>query len=239
MGVMPTKTDRLETEELQVGRHVKMLSDVGRFDVHCSASTMGAWLQPIGKKGNDGQVGMHIQNGVAFFSIWPSAEAKYPFAISANGLQVVKDDGTVRIMPLGKIAELVDQLMSVEDKPNSPVTEQVIDRVRKSEEQRRQCNRGCVNATTGDDQPTSRGCESRDVVQGGQHRAKTFKNSMDVRPVDDVYGRATGLKDVTLVMSRLMPGQVNRLREFVRSLTNDTLQESRTEDATGNKPYMG
>lgn len=216
---MPTKTDRLEVDEVQVGRHVKMLSDVGRFDVHCSGSTMGAWLQPVGKRGPDGQIGMHIQNGVAFFSIWPSVDAKHPFAISANGLQVVKDDGTVRIMPLGKIAELVDQLMGGDDMPETPV-EPKFHRVPDAQ-------------TTVHRKIMSEG--PRDPGRVMHAEAKDRSNVMDVRPVDDVFGRANGLKNVTLSMKRLLPGQVQRLRELVRGVTNSTLHESSdTEDVSGN-----
>jgi hypothetical protein len=109
---MPAKIDRIQVEELAVDRHVRMQSPLGRIDIHASANALGVWMSPEGSKSPQGQVGMFVLNGVANIAVWPKHPSKFPFAISANGLQVVKSDGTVRLMPLERLAELVDRLMS-------------------------------------------------------------------------------------------------------------------------------
>jgi hypothetical protein len=103
----------LKVDQLEVGKHVKIRSPLGGIDVHASETSLGVWMTPAGVKTPEQSLSIHIQRGVPpAICIWPSFKSKYPFAISANGLQVVKEDGTTRILPLARIAEIVDKLMS-------------------------------------------------------------------------------------------------------------------------------
>ncbi len=105
---MPTVTDRLEVDELQVNRHVKMQSPLGRLDVHASANTLGVWLHP---NGNKGQFGCFIEHGQVCLAWYPTKDSKWPNAITTEGLQLVKADGTPMAIPFAKIAELAEKLL--------------------------------------------------------------------------------------------------------------------------------
>lgn len=111
---MTMNVDRMEVEQLVVDRHVKMRSELGGIDIHSSSTALGVWLAPAGSRNGVGTVGLFIQNGVANLTVYPNYSKNRPFSISANGLQVVKRDGTVRIMPLERLADLVDKLMTEE-----------------------------------------------------------------------------------------------------------------------------
>lgn len=103
---------KIEVEELVVDRHVKMSSALGRIDVHASDNTLGIWISPKDSKAPCGQFGVFIDHGRVCLGLYPDYPTKnVPFAISTAGLQVVKRDGTVIVMPLEKLAELVESVM--------------------------------------------------------------------------------------------------------------------------------
>lgn len=119
---MPSTCDKVEVEEVVVGRHVKMRSELGGIDVHASNSALGVWISPKGAKSPCGQIGIFVQHGRACLSLYPDYPTNcVPFAISTAGLQVVKRDGTVRIVPLDVLADIVDGFLqdgkSVDQKP--------------------------------------------------------------------------------------------------------------------------
>lgn len=101
----------LEVDQLVIGKHVKVRSPLGSIDVHASETNLGIWFTPAGAKQPEKTMSVHIQHGVPSLCIWPSWKSNWPFAISANGLQIPKKDGMVRIVPLERLAELVDKLI--------------------------------------------------------------------------------------------------------------------------------
>jgi ribosomal protein L15 len=114
------QVERLEVEQLQVGRHFRLGAGAGRLTIHSSDSTTGVWLS--GRDGNqpEGTICMVAERGrMPFFAVYPKSgysritkanRCPLPFAISAEGLQVPHPDGTVTILPLEKLAALVKQL---------------------------------------------------------------------------------------------------------------------------------
>lgn len=109
--------EQLTAEQLQVGRHVKMRCALGSLDVHASDTVLGVWLQggSGGRPANTlaAYVGPDQSPAIAFYppaDYWGPKEPgkpRQPFAFSANGLQVPHQDGSVTILPLAKLSELV------------------------------------------------------------------------------------------------------------------------------------
>lgn len=114
------QVERVEVEQLQVGRHFRLGAGAGRLTIHSSDSTTGVWLS--GRDGNqpEGTICMVAERGkLPYFAVYPKQgyskitkanRCQLPFAISSEGLQVPHPDGTVTILPLEKLAALVKQL---------------------------------------------------------------------------------------------------------------------------------
>lgn len=95
-GVMPETVD-----ELEVKKHVRMKSKMGRIDVHCSDTVCGAWL-------TDGKNSIGViadRTGVAI-CIYGSGSA-IPVALTTRGLQIPKKDGGVEFFDWARLAEVL------------------------------------------------------------------------------------------------------------------------------------
>ena len=88
---MPEKVDELEVE-----RHVRMKSQLGSIDVHCSDSKVGAWIT----KGNQ-CCGIAIQqSGLIALCFYDNMKnAKPIMAMSIVGIQLCDEGGKPRVIP--------------------------------------------------------------------------------------------------------------------------------------------
>jgi len=221
---MPTETDRLETDELQVKRHVKMQSPLGRLDVHASANALGVWMKPAGMKGSNGQFGCFIQGGNVCLAWYPTEGAKLPNAITTVGVQLVKADGTPMIIPFTKLAELAELVLG-DAKPKESV------HIRTADPELQQRVR---DAIAQESTPEAMAANREQANQQQKIQPNEMKVQMDVRPVADPVLRASNVKNVTLSINKLYPGQLKRLREFVAELTQSGVQSTEID-----RPYMG
>ncbi len=221
---MPTATDRLELDELQVNRHVKMQSPLGRLDVHASANALGVWMQPAGMKGSNGQFGCFIQGGNVCLAWYPTKDSKWPNAITTEGVQLVKTDGTPMIIPFTKLAELAERVFG-DTKPKESF------HIRTEDPKLRQCVR---DAIAQESTPETMAANREQANQQREIRPNEMRVQMDVRPVANPILRASNVSDVTLSIKKLYPGQVKRLKEFVAELTHNGVQSTEID-----RPYMG
>lgn len=109
--------DQLTAEQLQVGRHVRMRCALGSIDVHASDTVLGVWLQggSGGRPANTlaAYVGPGQSPAIAFYppaDYWGPKEPgkpRQPFAFSGSGLQVPHQDGSVTVLSLEELSNLV------------------------------------------------------------------------------------------------------------------------------------
>lgn len=83
VGVMPEFID-----ELEVKKHVRMKSELGSIDVHCSDKTIGAWLSSDGKS-----IGVCKDNSELCIAIHTKGKAFPDVAITTVGLQLLNANG--------------------------------------------------------------------------------------------------------------------------------------------------
>jgi hypothetical protein len=103
-------------DELVVKKHIKMSSEAGKIDAHCSNNSIGVWVTGTNSGPDVDQISLVVQRGRGpFVALWPkrnyfTGTRRMPFALSSEGLQVPHPDGSVTILPLEKLAMLVKKL---------------------------------------------------------------------------------------------------------------------------------
>ncbi len=110
--------DELSVEQLKVGRHIRIRSAIGNLNVHASGTALGVWLQSADGRRDENMLSAYVVPGrTPALALWPSRKfwgprprQRMPFAISGDGLQVPHPDGTVTILPLEQLAEIVRTL---------------------------------------------------------------------------------------------------------------------------------
>ena len=85
-----------EVDELDVKRHIRMKSKLGSIDVHCSGSTVGAWLTY--EKQSCG-ISIH-PGGVIGLCLYDDTKKAVPImALSTVGLQLRDEGGKPKVIP--------------------------------------------------------------------------------------------------------------------------------------------
>lgn len=99
---------RLETEQVVVGKHLKLKADGVYLDAHAGDDYIGAWLRGPDKAEFD-DLGIFMRKGESpAIMLWApqSCGFKLPFAFGGNGLQIPKQGGGVVIVPLEEISRM-------------------------------------------------------------------------------------------------------------------------------------
>lgn len=103
----------LSTDELAVRKHLKMENKSASIEALTTKSHVGVWFN---KKSNVGTPFESFsivsdKDGTPSVMLWPPRSyfqqhvQPLPFALGANGLQIPKPDGMVRIVPLKQVAD--------------------------------------------------------------------------------------------------------------------------------------
>jgi len=111
----------LNAEQVRVGKHVRIRSAIGKLDVHASDTVVGVWLSSEGREsGSENMLAAFVRpNETPTLAFYPPAKywgptakrsPRLPFALSGHGLQVPHQDGTVTILPLERLSEIVRTL---------------------------------------------------------------------------------------------------------------------------------
>lgn len=101
----------VKSDQVHVGRHFKLTSEFGTITMNRSAGALGIFVSSKRHKSPHGDICVGLQNGsLPYISVWPSHNARWPWAFSAEGLQYVRSNGDVRVIPLAKLAEVLDKI---------------------------------------------------------------------------------------------------------------------------------
>ena len=105
----------VKADQVHVGKHFKVTSDFGKLVIDSSKDALGLFLSG---NGHHGSLNIVLQrNGTPYISIWPKAgyfndkvARQLPFAISADGIQVPRKDGTTFSVSFDKLVEILEKL---------------------------------------------------------------------------------------------------------------------------------
>lgn len=90
-------------DELEVNKHVRMKSNAGSIDVHCSDSVCGAWITRAEKS-----IGIVSDRGMLYVCLYDDRHTqKLPVALTTKGLQIPDEKGKPEFFEWSRLAEVL------------------------------------------------------------------------------------------------------------------------------------
>lgn len=106
----------IQAEQIHATKHFKVTNDYGSITIHSSSSSLAMFCSL--KKGHHSGITICMLKGEQpYISLWPKkqyfdkgATKELPLALSADGLQVPRKDGTHKLIPFDRLMEILESL---------------------------------------------------------------------------------------------------------------------------------